>query len=140
MKLLFDTNLWVRYFIKDDQQQFALTNQLIEANEVGNIQLYCSSIIFLELSFVLKRLYGFTFDELWRVMQSIRTIRGITILQDTHVDTALLYFHTYRLKFSDCLIASQLEEDMTLISFDEELRKVKELQVKTPQEIIKGMN
>lgn len=143
MKVLFDTNIWIRYVIKDNQKQFEEAKSLVEANEAGFIKLYSSSIIFLEISYVLKNLYHFQFKELWEVMEGIRQTRDITMLQNTDLEKALSLYKTYRIKFSDCLIASQLPKDMILTTFDLEFKKIKEITSQTPKEFFltfKNMN
>lgn len=135
MKVLLDTNVWIRYIIKDDEKQFAAAKNLVKAGEEGLLQVYSSSIIFLEISYVLKNLYHFRFDEILEVLHSIRQTRDIVIMEDTDLDSALKYYEEYKVKFTDCLIASQLAEGLTLVTFDREFTKIKEISSKTPQEI-----
>lgn len=136
MKLLFDTNIWIRYILKDNLLQFEQAKFLIDANETGLVKLYSSSIIFLELSYVLKTIYHFKFEEILDVMEGIRRTRNIIILQDTDINQAINYYKTYKIKFSDCLIASQLEKDIVLTTFDLEFKKIKEIKCQTPKELL----
>lgn len=135
-KIFLDTNLWIRYILMDNKEQFNLVKTILDLNEKGAVKLYSSSIIFLEISYVLKKVYRFKFEEILEVMHSIRTTRGITIIEDTKTDLALSYFKAYKIKFSDCLIASQLRRDITLVTFDEEVKKIKGITVFSPQEFL----
>lgn len=135
-KVLLDTNIWIRYILRDNEEQFKRVKSLIEDGEEGKIKIYCSSIIFLEVSYVLKNVYNFKFEEILQVMTSIRLIRGLTVLQDTDIDKALNYFKIFKIKFSDCLIASQLQKNIRFITFDLEFKKVKEIASQTPQEFL----
>ena len=136
-KLFLDTNIWIRYLIKDELKQFATVKELLASVEEGKYQPYISSIVLLELSYVLKSVYRFTFGEVLDALESVTTTRGITIIETTDSVLALACFKTYKIKFTDCLLASQIRKDIVLVTFDEELRKIKELTVKTPEEILK---
>lgn len=139
MKILLDTNIWLRYIIKDNHEQYEATKKLIEANEFGILKIYTSSIIFLELSYVLKNVYHFKFDEILEVMDSIYHMKGITILHDTDLDRTLTYYKKYKIKFSDCLLVSQLPSEIIFVTFDIEFTKIAELSPRTPQQIIKTL-
>ena len=136
MKVLLDTNVWIRYIIKDDDRHFAAARNLVKANEEGYIQIYTSSIIFLEIGYVLKNLYHFKINEILEVFYSIKQTRGIVVIENTDIDSALKYFKKYKVKFSDCLIASQLMDDLILATFDKEFEKLKSISSKSPQEIL----
>lgn len=138
-KIFLDTNLWIRYILLDNKEQFGLVKTILDLNENGAVRLYSSSIIFLEINFVLKKVYRFKFEEILEVMYSMRITRGITIIEDTEIDLAIRYYKTYKIKFSDCLIASQLKKNIILLSFDEELRRIKEINSQTPAEFLQTM-
>lgn len=136
MKLFLDTNFLLRYFLQDEKNQFGACKNLILRLEEGEFQAYTSSIVFLEMSYVLKSVYGLPFLEIIDILDAVGSIRGITVLDKTDIKKALKYFKKYKIKFSNCLIASQLPQKSVLISFDLELSKIKELTVKQPQDII----
>lgn len=136
MKLFLDTNFLLRYFLQDNKDQFESCKNLILRLEEGEFQAYTSSIVFLEMTYVLKSVYSLPFLEIVDILDAVGSIRGITILDKTDIKTALKFFKTYKIKFSDCLIASQLPVKSILISFDAELLKIKEIVVKQPRDII----
>ncbi len=135
-KVFIDTNLWVRLFIKDNQEQFEKTKMLLAAVEEGSIRAYTSTIVFLELQFVLQKLYKLSHEGVIEIFEIIRKVRNITVIEKTNLDLAIKLFKLYKIKFPDCLIASQLSEDTVLISFDEQLSKIKEIEVRSPEEIV----
>lgn len=136
MKIFLDTNVLLRFYLKDAPDQFIPCQNLISQIEEGNFKAYTSSIIFLEVSYVLKSIYKLPFSEITDILDSISTIRGITIIEKTNIKLALEFYKKYKIKFTDCLIASQLPKNTTLVSFDEELPKIRDVEVKKPQEII----
>lgn len=135
MKIFIDTNLWARFFIQDIQDQYEATKNLLALVEEGRFKIYTSTVVLLELQYVLQKLYKLSFKEMIEVFKAIKRIRGITIIERTNFDLALQFYKKYKIKFTDCLIASQLPQNTVLISFDEELSKIKDIDVNKPQEI-----
>lgn len=132
MKIFLDTNFLLRYYLRDNQQQFENCKELILQIEEGRFKVYTSSIVFLEISYVLKSVYKLPFSDITEILDSILTIRGITIVDKTNIKIALQFYKKYKVKFTDCLIASQLPKNTILVSFDEELSKIKEITIKDP--------
>lgn len=136
MKIFLDTNLWVRFFIQDIQDQYQTTKDLLRRIEEGELTAYTSTIVLLELQYVLQKLYKLSFKDMLIVFETIQKIRRITIIEKTNFGLALKFYKQYRIKFPDCLITSQLPKDIILVTFDEELSKIKEIEVKNPKQII----
>lgn len=85
-----------------------------------------------EINYVLKGVYKFSSKEIDDVFHAIKEVRGITIIDGTNIDQTLIFWRKYQIKFSDCLIAGQIQKGMELVTFDEELIKIKEIVVKRP--------
>lgn len=134
MKVFLDTNFLLRYYLKDNPEQFETCKNLILQIEEGKFKVYTSALVFLEISYVLKSVYKFPLSDIIDVLDSIFTIRGITIIDKTNTKIALQFYKKYKIKFTDCLIASQLPKDIILVSFDEELSKIKDIVVKKPKD------
>lgn len=137
-KIFIDTNLWARFFIEDNQEQFNQTKTLLAQVEEGNLRAYTSTIVLLELQFILQKIYHLSFEKAIEVFEIIRKVRNITIIEKTNLDLAIKFLKLYKIKFPDCLVASQLPKDTTLVSFDEELSKIKEITVKNPKQITRS--
>lgn len=135
MKIFLDTNFLLRLFLKDIDQQFKICYQLISQIEEGLFSPYTSGIVLLEMSYVLKSVYKIPHQEIIKILDSVFEIRGITIIEKTNTKLALSFYKKYKIKFTNCLIASQLPKNSILVSFDEELPKIKEITVKKPQDI-----
>lgn len=136
MKLFLDTNVLLRFFLKDVPDQFEYCRELIAAIEEGRFLPYTSAIVFLEISYVLKSVYKLPFEEVLKILDAILTIRNLTVMDKTDVKKALKLYKKYKIKFTDCLIAFQIPKQTTLVSFDLDFSKVDEINVKKPQELI----
>jgi uncharacterized protein len=131
-KLFIDTNIWLRYFLNDEKKQFEKVKSLISDIEAGKVRPYTSSIVILEITYVLKSVYKLKHEEVLDIVEAIKSVRGMTIIDRTDFDLAFRYYKKYRVKFTDCLIASQIPSGMDLVSYDEELTKIEEVSVVRP--------
>ncbi|MBI2017928.1 PIN domain-containing protein [Candidatus Daviesbacteria bacterium] len=136
MKIFIDTNIWVRFFIQDVPDQYEITKNLLSRVEAGELRAYTSAIVLLELQFVLQKIYKLSLAGVLEVFEVIKKVREMTIIEKTNFGLALEFYRKYKIKFPDCLISSQIPKDTILVSFDEELSKIKEITVKNPQEIV----
>src|SRR5437762_2281232 len=112
MKALIDTNIWLRLFVKDNPEQFTKVYSFIEQVEEGKIIPYISNITFLELTYVLKNIYQLADPEILEILEAILKVRNITVIEKTNTRRALELHQRFNVKFSDCLIASQLSQDL----------------------------
>lgn len=136
LKIFLDTNVWLRYFVKNDQDQYKAALNLISIAEQGMVRVYTSSIVLMEINHVARRIYQIPKDQVIIWFKAIQKIRNITLFEKTDFDLALRFYQKYNIKLADCIIASQIPKNVVLVSFDEELSKIKEIEVKKPQEIV----
>lgn len=134
-KIFLDSNIYLRAFLQDNDQSVSV-KQLLEAVEKGNFLPYTSSIVLMEISFVLSKTYKKTREEIIDYLESILETRGITLLEKTDSSLALMYYKMSGIKFPDCLIASQVSKEKILVTFDRDFSKIKGVTVKTPAEIL----
>ena len=132
MKIFVDTNVLLRFFLEEQGEQFQSSKRLITQIEEGIHQAQTSSIVFLEVSYVLKSIYKIPSREIVEVLKSIRSLKNLKVIEKTNLDRALQLHSKYNVKFSDCLIASQIPENTVLITFDKEFNKIPGIKAKTP--------
>lgn len=134
MKIFLDSNILLRLYLKDDERQFEYCKKLISEIEQGKFRAYVSGIVFLEISYVLKSVYNIPFEDIVKILKSILEIRGLTIVEKTATKKAFEYYKKYKIKFTDCLIASQLPQNSILVTFDADFSKISGIAVKRPQD------
>lgn len=125
VKVFLDTNVLVRYATKDDREKFGEVVRFFESVARGEIVPYLSSVVLLELGFVLKLVYKFTKFEIMDVVNHMVKMRGVVIVDKTNLKLALELFDKYKVKFSDCLMASSIPKGVRVFSYDEDFRKMK---------------
>lgn len=138
-KVFIDTNVWMRFFIKTDLRQYEGAIALISAIEQGSMRAYTSTIVLLEIAYVAEKVYKIPHEDVLNWFSVIQKIRSLTLIEKTSFPLALQYHKRYGVKLADCIITSQISQDMMLITFDKEFRKIKGLNVATPQEILKKL-
>jgi predicted nucleic-acid-binding protein len=100
-----DTNILVRYFVKDDPEQTPLAVNLIyslspaEPGWVGQAAI-------LELVWVLTRIYGVKKDRVAQILDKLLASRDIVVGQDDTAREALRLYRAGNTDFADCLIAA----------------------------------
>ena len=120
-----DTNVLVRYTVEDDLQKSKEVKSFFESVSRGEIILYLSSVVLLEMAFVLKSVYKKDTDLIVKVVRKLAKTRGVVIVDKTNLKLALEYLDKYRVKFSDCLIVSSIPKGVRVFSYDDDFRKMK---------------
>lgn len=139
-KLFLDTNIFLRFFLRDNENQYQNVCRLFTEIERGAFRPYTSSIVFLELNYVVRSIYKLPIDEVLGCMDAVKNMRGMTIIEKTDSDNAINLYKKYRIKLGDCFIASQLPKEAILLSYDADFRKIKEIQSQTPDEILQELD
>ena len=136
-KLFLDTNIFLRFFLRDDEGQYQNVCKLFSKIEEGKFKPYASSIVFLELNYVARSIYKLPIHEVLDYIEAVRKMRGMTVVEKTDTKGAINLYRKYKVKLGDCFIASQLPKGAILCSYDDDFKKIKEIQVQAPDEILK---
>jgi len=134
-KLFIDTSVFIRFFTKDDQEKYDDCVKLLELIEKGTIRPYTSNIVLLEIFFVLTSLYKFEKLQVRKSLGIVLQMRNLTLIEKTNTPSALRHFDKYRIKYTDCLIVTQIPKGTRLITYDAEFSKIKSLHPLTPAEV-----
>lgn len=134
-KLFLDTNIFLRFFLRDNENQYQNVCRLFAKIEEGNFKPYTSSIVFLELNYVVRNIYKLPIEDVLNYINAVKEMRGMTVVDKTDTDKAISLYRKYKIKLGDCFIASQLPEEAVLVSYDKDFKKIKEIQSQTPEEM-----
>lgn len=130
MKIFLDTNVLLRFYLQDNKEQFEAVREVIQQIESGQHRPYVSAIVLLEMVYVLQKVYNVPKQNVLDIIDSVRRIRGVTILEKTKSALAVRFYQQHNVKFADCLIASQVPHDVTIVTYDREFTR---LPIKTTQ-------
>lgn len=135
MKVFIDSNIWLRFLLKQ-KSQFPECQRLFEAVDDGLLSIFTSNIVLLEVNYVLRSVYKFPQPQVAEDLQDILLTRNLKIVEKTNSPQALESCKKYNLKFGDCLIATQVPPQAIFCTFDQDFQKFPNLIVKTPAEIL----
>ena len=136
MNLFLDSNIWIRYFVSDDAEKFTSCRQLFQVIDQGVIRPYVSTIVLLEVYWVVTSVYKRSIDQARIYIETMLAMRGLVIVEKTDFLRAfMLHQHTH-MKLADCLIATQLPSGVTLCTYDQEFRKIPRVSIIEPQEAV----
>lgn len=135
MKAFIETSIFIRFFAKDDEKKYEECVKLFNFIKEGKLTPYVSNIVILEILFVLTRLYKFTRSEVAKDLRRILLLRNITLIEKTNSKEALFLWEKHNIKYGDCLIATQIPKNTTIVTYDADFSKISSLSSKTPGEI-----
>lgn len=135
MKIFIDTNILIRFFTHDLEEKIEECEKLFEFIRDGKIKPYISNIVILELIFVLIRQYKFKEEIVLKAVDNLLKLRNIRIIELTKTKKALALFKKLNIKYTDCLIATQIPKGTVLVTYDKEFSKIPVLKSITPGEI-----
>ena len=135
-KIFLDTNIFLRFFINDNENKFLDCVKLFQKIKEGLITPYTSNVVFIEFLYTAIRFYKFSKKATLKAVDRILKMRNLTIIERTNTKKALEFFKLYNIKYGDCLIATQIPEKAILCSYDEDFIKIPHLKVKNPSQIL----
>ncbi len=136
-KIFIDTNVWLRFLVGDQKTQYEACKKLIALNEEGKFRIYTSTIVLLEIIYTLSSFYRVKKKAIISDIKAILSSRNLTLIEKTDFKKALILYQKHNIKLADCLIATQLQKNVVLCTYDRDFKKIKNVFSVTPQEIVK---
>jgi predicted nucleic-acid-binding protein len=112
-----DTNVLVRFLVRDDAKQAARTAELIRES-----QIWISKTVLLETEWVLRSLYGFTPESLVRALRAVAGLERVFLEDEIAVAKALQWFQR-GLDFADALHLASAGNANRFATFDRKLAR-----------------
>lgn len=115
-----DTNVLVRYVVRDDHKQLAAARRLVSLCVADGSTLFVPVTVVLELEWVLRSSFGFGKEDVLRTLSSLFSAAELTFESERALEVALQLFRKGTAGFADCLhvaLAAQAGEQ-PLWTFD----------------------
>jgi predicted nucleic-acid-binding protein len=93
-----DTNVLLRYVLKDDRAQYAVVKRLIDSGVAGEESFLVGNVVLCEFVWVLSKHYRYTRAEISRTLEQILSTEGL-VFED--LDTALGALTDYQATTAD---------------------------------------
>ena len=121
-----DTNVLVRYVVRDDSGQFAAARSLIGRCVAENQSLFVPVTVTLELEWVLRASYGFAKEDALQVLSSLFSAVELTFESERALEVALHLYREGSADFADCLHVALATEagEQPLWTFDKAASRI----------------
>jgi len=96
-----DTNVFLRFFVRDVEAQYEKARALFEKAEAGTIKLETSELVIAEIVWVLESFYGFTRKEIAEVLTTLLASRNLKIANHTKISHAAVLYTSGNMDFID---------------------------------------
>lgn len=98
-----DTNVLVRYLVRDDARQLASAKRLIQAALRAGQTLYVPITVILELEWVLRSNFGFDKEQIANAISSLLASVELSFESEAAAEVALALYQRSRADFADCV-------------------------------------
>jgi len=124
-----DTNVVLRFLLKDHEKLFAQAESLFREASAGRIQLLIRPVIVAETFFVLTSFYEIPRPEAAKVLHTFFEAAGISVDDEGGSLEALKRITSNKVSFADAyLIATAAQTGDTVASFDRGIHKAVDVQ------------
>lgn len=121
-----DTNIFLRYILKNVPAQSKQAKQILEQVEMGKIEFWTTQWVIAELIWTLSlRKYGFDRKKVYNFIRTFIGLKGLTVENGDLILEALKLSEEKSIGFTDCLnsILSRQNEVSQVYSFDKHFDK-----------------
>ena len=105
-RLFVDANVFLRFFIEDDEERRKQARGLFRAAASGAVALITGPPVLFEIAWTLRSAYKLSKEQTLDVLSSIRTLPGLELADATEVDEALRLARATGQEFADAYIAA----------------------------------
>ncbi len=96
-----DTNVFLRFFVKDDESLYVKAEELFEKTEKGELKLETTDIVIAEIVWVLESYYGFSKSEIKEVVETILETKNLKVANHSRVKEAIDLYSSGKMDFID---------------------------------------
>ena len=112
--IVLDTNVIIRYLVKDDEIRAEKAKLLLEQGK----ELVIPDVVLPEIEYVLRKLSKATHRELIKTFKFLKSLRNIHLTKEAR--DAIAIFDKSKLDMADCIVAAYSMKG-SLASFDKDL-------------------
>lgn len=130
-----DTNYFLRFFLKDEENQFGKARELFELGASGKAELFTSLVVIFEIYWVLADVYKFKQEDILKTLHSVMAMDFIFVENKEVLIKALEFYSQGNDDLEDCynLAFAQSKKAITFATFDKKLIKLFKTSSCTPE-------
>jgi predicted nucleic-acid-binding protein len=121
-----DTNVLIRYVVRDDEVQLAAARRLIRRCVADGRTLFVPATVTLELEWVLRASFQYAKEEVMEVLSTLFSAAELTFESERALEVALQLYRVGTADFADCVHIALAAEagESPLWTFDRRAAKV----------------
>ena len=102
-----DTNVLVRFLVRDEQTQFEKARKLLKREVSSGRRVFINQLVLLEAEWVLRSRYGLTKTQMLETISGLLDAPDIQLEDEPAVEEALFIWRDANADFADCLIGAR---------------------------------
>ncbi len=102
-----DTNVLVRFLVRDDESQFEKARKLIKREVTAGRRVFVSQLVLLETEWVLRSRYDLSKIEIIAAISGLLDATDVQFEDEPAIETTLFVWKESTVDFADCLIGAQ---------------------------------
>ena len=102
-----DTNVLVRFLVRDDPTQFEKARKLLKREVSSGRRVFINQLVLLEAEWVLRSRYGLTKTQMLETISGLLDAPDIQLEDEPAVEEALFIWRDANADFADCLIGAR---------------------------------
>ena len=102
-----DTNVLVRFLVRDDDAQFDCARKLIKREVSAGRRVFVNQLVLLETEWVLRSRYGVQKTQIMESISSLLDAADVQFEDEPSVEEALFIWRDTTADFADCLIGAK---------------------------------
>jgi predicted nucleic-acid-binding protein len=107
MMLGLDTNVLVRFLVRDDEAQFEKARRLIKRGVAAGSGIFVNQLVLLETEWVLRSRYSLTKNQIIEVISDLLEASDLQFEDEPAIEEALFTWQDASADFADCLIGAK---------------------------------
>lgn len=102
-----DTNVLVRFLVRDDEAQFEKARKLIKREVAAGRRVFVNQLVLMETEWVLRSRYNLPKDQIIEVISGLLDAADLQFEDEPAIEEALFNWKDANADFADCLIGAK---------------------------------
>jgi predicted nucleic-acid-binding protein len=102
-----DTNVLVRFLVRDDEEQFERAQRLIRREAQAGVPVLVNHLVLLETEWVLRSRYKLSKAEILGAFSDLMSAVDVSFEDEPALEEALFVWKNSAIRFADCLIGAR---------------------------------
>jgi predicted nucleic-acid-binding protein len=102
-----DTNVLIRFLVRDDQTQFEKARKLLKREASNGRRVFINQLVLLETEWVLRSRYGLAKTQMLDTISGLLDAPDVQLEDEPSIEEALFVWRDANADFADCLIGAR---------------------------------